>query len=142
MCRSQVSGRQSSSSFPCIGVCFHCAQTAEKSNVFFGDVASNTVSGTAAIAGREDGAPASSVVASLPGALHSADDDADGDFTGALMGRATLAGAGHSAGACIACVENTLLFLLGLFERAVEDTLQFALDVGQAFLPAVLVCLA
>ena len=72
-------------------------QTAEKSNVFFWDVASNTVSGTAAIAGREDGAPASSVVASLPGALHSADDGADGDFTGALMGRATLAGAGHSA---------------------------------------------
>ena len=42
-------------------------QTAEKSNVFLGDVASNTVSGTAAIAGREDGASVSSVVASLLG---------------------------------------------------------------------------
>ena len=72
-------------------------QTAEKSNVFLGDDATITFSGTAAIAGREDGASASSVVASFHGALHSADDDADGDFTGALMGRATLAGAAHSA---------------------------------------------
>ena len=56
-----------------------------------------TLSGTAAIAGREDGASGSYVVASLPGALHSGDDDADGGFPGALMGRATLAGVAHSA---------------------------------------------
>ena len=70
-------------------------QTAEKSNVSLGCVASNTVS---AIAGREDGASGSSVVASLLGALHSA----DGDFPGVLMVRATQAGAAHSVGACIA----------------------------------------
>ena len=76
--------------------------TAEKSNVSFGSVASNTVSGTAAITGREDGASGSSVVVSPPGAILSADDGADGGFPGALMVRATLAGAAHSAGACIA----------------------------------------
>ena len=46
---------------------FDCTarQTAKKSNVSLGGVASNTVSGTAAIAGREDGASRSSVVVSL-----------------------------------------------------------------------------
>ena len=110
---------------------FDCTarQTAEKSNVSLGSVASNTVSGTAAVAGREDGASGSSVVASLPGAIHSADDGADSGFPGALVVRATLAGAAHSAGACIA-------------QTRCGDTLQFALDVVQAFLPAVLGCLA
>ena len=100
-------------------------QTAEKSNVFFADVDSNTVSGTAAIAGREDGASASSVLflvlsilqmtmqmvilleplmgrATLAGAGHSADGGDAGDFPGALMVRANPAAAAHPAGACIA----------------------------------------
>ena len=98
-------------------------QTAEKSNVSLGCVASSTVPGLfdsgcpplvervrlaaselgiAAIAGREDGASGTPVVASLPGATQSADGRADGGFPGALMVRATLAGAALSAGACIA----------------------------------------
>ena len=106
----------------------------------WGGDASNTVSGTAAIAGREDGASGSSVVVSLPGAIHSADDGADGGFPGALwFGRLWLVqpillvpvSRRHGW-------RTTLRFLLVFFERAVEDTLQFALDVVQAFLPAVL----
>ena len=41
-------------------------------------------------------------MASLTGATQSADGRADGGFSGALMVRATLAGAAHSAGACFA----------------------------------------
>ena len=91
---------------------------------------------TAAIAGREDGASGSSVVASLPGAIHSADDGAHGGFGRLWLVQPILlvpASRRH-------VVENSLRFLLSSFERAVEDTLQFALDV--AFLSAVLGCLA
>ena len=81
--------------------------TAEKSNVSLVCVASSTVSGMfdsgypphervrLAASGFGD-------VASLAGATQSADGRADGGFSGALMVRATLAGAAHSAGACFA----------------------------------------
>ena len=74
--------------------------------------------------GSADGVSGTPLLASLAGATRSAEGRADGVFSGALVVRASLAGAAQSAGARF------------LRRRVVEDTLHFVLVVVQALLLA------